>query len=195
MTDPRDTPESRAVYEWKSGDGRNLPTLIFAAPPAEPSVTRGVTGLFVPIFLGLFIILAVYFFAGAWGASQHLLHQQGIARDAAGLSAYLEDLEKQNSDLCQRLGELPDRVERPPLEVQIQSARRAFDVQCQRNQQIQNRLSGSQGARCAPVTPDARSQPQNVQTTSGGVRRETVAEFRNRICRNYQLTPGSRNQP
>ena len=100
MTEPRDTEESRALHEWSGGD-RNLPTLIFAPPPSEPSVTRGVTGLFVPIFLGLFIILAVYFFAGAWDTSQRLLRQQSIARDVTGLSAYMEDLESQNADLCQ----------------------------------------------------------------------------------------------
>lgn len=143
----------------------------------------------------MFIILAVYFFAGAWTASQKLLHQQGVARDAAGLSAYIEDIEKQNVELCQRVGELPDRVERPPLEVQIQSARRAFDVQCQRNQQIQSRLNGGAGARCVPVTPDARSQPAVTQTANGAPRRETVAEFRSRICRSYLVNTGSRTQP
>ena len=191
MTDPRDAPESRAIHEW-SNNPRNLPTVIFAAPPPEPSVTSGVTGLFVPLFLGLFIILAVYFFAGAWGASQKLLHQQGIARDAAGLTAYIEDLERQNSDLCARLGDLPDRVDRPPIEVQIQSVRRAFDVQCQRNQQLQNRLNGGQGARCVTVTPSERSQPETSQV-GDVVRRESVADFRARICRNYQVNTGSRN--
>src|SRR5215470_5090767 len=115
MTDPRDGEGSRALHEWSSGD-RNLPTLIFAPPPSEPSVTRGVTGLFVPIFLGLFIILAVYFFAGAWDTSQRLLRQQSVARDVTGLTAYIEDLENQNAALCQRLGDLPDRVERPIIE-------------------------------------------------------------------------------
>ena len=189
MTEPRDTPASRALHEW-SGD-RNLPTLIFAPPPNEPSVTRGVTGLFVPIFLGLFIILAVYFFAGAWETSQRLLRQQSIARDVTGLTAYIEDLESQNADLCQPISDLPDRVERPTLEVQVQSARRAFDAQCQRNQHLQDRLSGSATARCVTVTPDARSQPR---AGGPGERPETLAEFRARICRSYAVnTP--RPQP
>src|SRR5690242_16664039 len=182
MTDPRDTEESRALHEWRGGD-RNLPTLIFAPPPSEPSVTRGVTGLFVPIFLGLFIILAVYFFAGAWDTSQRLLRQQSIARDVTGLSAYIEDLETQNAQLCQtRIGDLPDRVDRPIIEVQIQQARRNFDAQCQRNQQLQDRLSGSASARCVTTTPPARSQPL---PPSNGQRAETLAEFRARICRGY----------
>jgi hypothetical protein len=193
MAEPRDNHESRALHQW-SGDGRNLPTVIFAPAPSEPSVTRGVTGLFVPIFLGAFIILAVYFFAGAWDASQRLLHQQGIARDVAGLSDYIEDLERQNTDLCQSLGDLPDRVERPTLEVQIQSARRAFDVQCERNEQIQNRLSQGQGGTCVTQTPDARSQL--ATTTAGGRQRsETLEEFRARICRNYAVNTAPRVQP
>jgi hypothetical protein len=169
-----------------------LPTLIFAPPPTEPSVTRGVTGLFVPIFLGLFIILAVYFFAGAWDTSQRLLRQQSIARDVTGLSGYIEDLETQNADLCQSIGDLPDRVERPTLEVQVQSARRAFDVQCQRNQHLQDRLSGSASARCVPVTPEGRSQPR---AASGNQRAETLADFRARICRSYAVTNLPRPQP
>ena len=183
MTDSRDGQESRAVHEWSSGGDRNLPTLIFAPPPTEPSVTRGVTGLFVPIFLGLFIILAVYFFAGAWDTSQRLLRQQSIARDVTGLSAYIEDLETQNAELCQlRIADLPDRVDRPIIEVQIQQARRDFDAQCQRNQQLQDRLSGSGSARCVTTTPPARSQPLPA---SNGQRAETLAEFRARICRGY----------
>lgn len=195
MSDPRHEQESRALHEW-SGDGRNLPTVIFAPPPNEPSVTRGVTGLFVPIFLGLFIVLAVYFFAGAWESSQHLLRQQGVSRDAAGLTAYIEDLENQNAELCQRIGDLPDRVERPTIEVQMQSARRAFDLQCQRNEHIQSRLSGGQSARCVPVTPDARSQPAAAtRTPAGAARPETPAEFRARICRSYATGATSRPAP
>lgn len=192
MTDSRDGQESRAVHEWSSSD-RNLPTLIFAPPPTEPSVTRGVTGLFVPIFLGLFIILAVYFFAGAWNTSQRLLRQQSIARDVTGLSGYIEDLETQNAELCQlRIGDLPDRVERPIIEVQIQQARRDFDAQCQRNQQLQDRLSRSSSARCVTTTPPAHSQPLPA---SNGQRAETLAEFRARLCRGYTSVPAPRAQP
>jgi len=191
MTEPRDTEESRALHEWSGGD-RNLPTLIFAPPPSEPSVTRGVTGLFVPIFLGLFIILAVYFFAGAWDTSQRLLRQQSIARDITGLTAYMEDLESQNADLCQRIGDMPDRVERPTLEVQVQSVRRAFDVQCGRNQQLQDRLSQGASPRCVAVTPQGRSQPR---AAAGGARQETLAEFRARICASYVATMRPRGQP
>jgi hypothetical protein len=77
---------------------------------------------------------------------------------------------------------LPDRVERPTLEVQVQSARRAFDVQCQRNQHLQDRLSESASARCVAVTPDGRSQPR---AGGPGERPETLADFRARICRSY----------
>ncbi len=182
MNDPREGPDVRAVQEWSGG--ANLPTIIFAPPPNEPSVTRGVTGLFVPIFLGLFIILAVYFFAGAWQASQRLARQEAVTRDVAGLTTYIEDLESQNADLCRSLGALPERVERPTLEVQLQSARRAFDAQCQRNQQVSARL-GSGAARCVTVTPDARSEPATATTAAGAARRETLAEFRARICSSY----------
>ncbi len=193
MTERRDEQPSRAVHEWSAND-RNLPTLIFAPPPAEPSVTRGVTGLFVPIFLGLFIILAVYFFAGAWDASQRLLRQQGIARDVTGLTSYMEDLESQNADLCRTLSALPDRVERPTIEVQVQSARRDFDIQCQRNQQLRNRLSQGQSGGCTAVTPAARSEPALVGT-GAAARRESVAEFRARICRSYTTYSAPRTQP
>jgi hypothetical protein len=191
MTEPRDSPEARALHEWSGGE-RNLPTLIYAPAPNEPSVTRGVTGLFVPMFLGLFIILAVYFFAGAWDTSQRLLRQQSIARDVTGLTAYIEDLESQNAELCHRIGDLPDRVERPTLQVQVQSARRAFDLQCQRNQQLQDRLSQSASPRCVAVTPEGRSQPRPA---SASQRQETLAEFRARICRSYAAIALPRVQP
>ncbi|MGE0830715.1 MAG: hypothetical protein AB7O04_15375 [Hyphomonadaceae bacterium] len=194
MVEQHNEQQSRALHEW-SGEGRNLPTVIFAPPPSEPSVTRGVTGLFVPIFLGLFIILAVYFFAGAWAASQRLLRQQGIARDAAGLTAYMEDLERQNAELCQSLGELPERIERPTLEAQVQLARRDFDAQCQRNQQLRDRLNPGDGARCVSVTPASRSGLAVSQTASGANRRETVREFRARICRSYAGYTPPRSQP
>jgi hypothetical protein len=186
MTEPSQPPGSRAIHEWSGGQG-NLPTVIYAPPPGEPSVTRGVTGLFVPIFLGIFILLAIYFYTGAWNASQQLSHQQAVTRDASGLLGYIEDLERQNADMCQRLGDLPDRVERPNLEVQLQTARREFDVQCQHNQRLQDRLQPSEagGVQCTTVTPAARSEPAIVRTASGAERRETVPEFRNRICRSY----------
>lgn len=188
MAEPRTGPEPRALREW-SGDGRNLPTVIFAPAPAEPSVTRGVTGLFVPMFLGVFIVLAVFFFAGAWDASQRLLRQQGVARDASGLTTFIEDLERQNTALCQSVSDLPDRVERPTIEAQVQTARRDFDAQCERNQNLRDRLSRSQAPRCEIVTPAARSEPAMARTPSGGERRETISEFRARICRSY-LRPG-----
>ena len=154
MTEPSQPPGSRELHEW-SGPQGNLPTVIYAPPPGEPSVTRGVTGLFVPIFLGVFILLAIYFYTGAWNASQQLSRQQAVTRDASGLLAYIEDLERQNTEICQRLGDLPERVERPNLEVQLQSARRDFDLQCQHNQRLQDRMHpGEAGAvQCTTVTP------------------------------------------
>jgi hypothetical protein len=186
MTEPSQPPGSREIHEWNGGAG-NLPTVIYAPPPGEPSVTRGVTGLFVPIFLGIFILLAIFFYTGAWNASQALARQQAVTRDAAGLLSYIEDLERQNTQMCQRLGDLPDRVERPNLEVQLQTARREFDVQCQHNQRLQDRMQSADAsaARCVPVTPAARSEPQLVTMANGAQRRETVAEFRDRICRSY----------
>jgi hypothetical protein len=183
MSDPRESSGSRAVNQWSGNT--NLPTVIYAPPPGEPSVTRGVTGLFVPIFLGIFIIVAIYFYAGAWTASQHLAQQQAVTRDTAGLLTYIEDLEKQNSDLCQRVGEVPERVERPNLQTQLETVRREFDAQCRNNQRIATRLEGSGAAQCATVTPLARSELSTIATTGGGSRRETVGEFRSRICRSY----------
>lgn len=172
------------MNQWNGGNA-NLPTIIYAPPPGEPSVTRGVTGLFVPIFLGIFIVVAIYFYAGAWTASQRLAQQQAVTRDTAGLLTYIEDLEKQNSELCQRLGDLPDRVERPNLQMQLETVRRDFDAQCRNNERIAARLGGGAAARCTAVTPPARSELNVVRTTSGGERRETVGEFRSRICRSY----------
>lgn len=189
MTEPSQPPGSRALHEWSGGQG-SLPTVIYAPPPGEPSVTRGVTGLFVPIFLGIFILLAIYFYSGAWNASQQLSRQQAVTRDAAGLLSYIDDLERQNTEMCQRLGDLPERVERPNLQVQLQTARRAFDLECQHNGRLQDRMHpGEAGAvQCTTVTPAARSEPALVQTAGGAQRRETVAEFRTRICRSYTNT-------
>ncbi|MGE0533293.1 MAG: hypothetical protein AB7G40_18115 [Hyphomonadaceae bacterium] len=184
MSDPREPSGSRAIHQWSGGSG-NLPTVIYAPPPGEPSVTRGVTGLFVPIFLGIFIIIAIYFYAGAWRASQRLAEQQAVTRDTAELLTYLEDLERQNVDLCQRLGELPDRVERPNLQTQLETVRREFDAQCRNNERIATRLGGDAALRCTAATPPARSELSMVRTNAGAERRETVSEFRSRICRSY----------
>lgn len=184
MSEPRDPSGSRAVHQWTGGNG-NLPTVIYAPPPSEPSVTRGVTGLFVPIFLGIFIIVAIFFYAGAWRASQRLAEQQAVSADTAELQRYMENLERQNTDLCQRVDDLPERIERPNLQVQLETARRAFDVQCYNNERIATRLQGAAALRCTPVTPPARSELAAVRTTSGDQRRETIAEFRSRICRSY----------
>lgn len=189
MADPSEPSGSRAVSEWTSAPS-GLPTVIYAPPPSEPSVTRGVTGLFVPIFLGVFILVAIYFYAGAWNASQRLARQQAVTREAAGMSAYIDDLERQNVELCMRLGELPERVERPSLQVQLQEVRRNFDAQCRENERLVARLGQSASAGCIAATPPARSEPAIVATSSGMQRRETVAEFRARICRSY-VTSGA----
>jgi hypothetical protein len=193
MRDPGEHSGSRAVHQY--GGGANLPAIIYAPPPGEPSVTRGVTGLFVPIFLGIFIIVAIYFYAGAWSASQRLAGQQAVTRDTAGLLTFIEDLERQNTELCRRIGDLPERVERPNLQMQLETARRGFDAQCRNNERIAARLGGG-ASRCTAVTPPTRSDLSTVRTTSGGERRETVSEFRGRICRSYITTPqrsGSRS--
>lgn len=188
MSDPRDFPGSRAVHQYSRGNA-NLPAIIYAPPPGEPSVTRGVTGLFVPIFLGIFIIVAIYFYTGAWSASQRLAQQQAITRDTTGLLTYIEDLESQNTELCRRLGDLPERVERPNLQMQLETVRRGFDAQCRNNERIASRLSGGEASQCTAVTPPARSELSTVRTTSGGERRETISEFRARICRSYLSSP------
>ncbi len=181
MTAGRDEPPTYtgAVQNWTPGS--NVPVIVVAAPPAEPSVTRGVTGLFVPIFLAVFVIAAIYFFFGAWQAAQGLARQEAVTRDAAGLLEYMEDLERQNALLCASAAATPERVERTNLEAQVEIARRNFDAQCQRNLSLQERLSRRSGeagsTSCPPATPAATTAPP---------RGESVDEFRARLCRGYQ---------
>jgi len=181
MTPERDEPPpyTGTLQNWTAGG--NVPVIFVAAPPAEPSVTRGVTGLFVPIFLAIFVIAAIYFFFGAWQAAQGLAQQEAVTRDAAGLLEYMEDLERQNATLCANVNATPERVERTNLEAQVEIARRNFDAQCQRNLSLQERLSRRTGeagsSACAPATPAATTLPPRC---------ESVDEFRARICRGYQ---------
>lgn len=100
------------VPQTVSGVSGNVPMIIIAQAP-EPSVTRGVTGLFVPIFLAVFIIAAIYFFFGAWQGMQGLERQKAVTRDALGLFEYMEDLEAQNAALCRSWALTPERVSGP----------------------------------------------------------------------------------
>jgi hypothetical protein len=145
----------------------------------------------VPIFLGIFIILAIVFYTGAWQASQRLAEQQAVTRDTAELLGYIEDLERQNTGLCQRIGELPERLDRPNLQTQLDTARRGFDLQCLNNERIAARLDADAAMRCTIVMPPTRSDLAPTATASGRERYETVREFRSRICRSY-LTSAQR---
>lgn len=190
-------PYSGVPQNW-GGAGGNVPMVVVAPAPAEPSVTRGVTGLFVPIFLAVFILAAIYFFFGAWQAAQSLARQEAITRDATGLLEYMEDIERQNAALCRDWAETPERVERPNLQAQIELSRRRFDEQCVRNQTLQDRLRRRTGqggdARCVRAQPETQTAPPlpyAAQTPPAGgrappARRETIEEFRDRICLSYR---------
>lgn len=181
MTSEHDEPPPYrgAVQNWSAGG--NVPVVVVTAPQPEPSVTRGVTGLFVPLFLAVFVIAAIYFFFGAWQAAQDLARQEAITRDATGLIEYMEDLERQNASLCADASETPERVERPNLEAQIEIARRNFDAQCQRNLSLQERMNRRTGAAdastCTQATPAATTAPPASAS---------VDDFRAEICRGYQ---------
>lgn len=191
----RDDEPYISVPQTISGSG-NVPMVIITQAP-EPSVTRGVTGLFVPIFLAIFIIAAIYFFFGAWQAKQSLEEQKAVTRDAVGLFDYMEELEQQNVALCRSWASAPERVERPNVQAHIASARAAFDAQCRSSRNLNLRLSrrsgGDGGDDCQSVSPPARTAPPLpiVSATSSpqNVRRVSLDDFRNGICRTYRPAP------
>ncbi len=191
----RDDEPYIGVPQTISGVSGNVPMIIVHAP--EPSVTRGVTGLFVPIFLAIFIVAAIYFFFGAWQSAQGLERQKAVTRDAAGIFAYMEDLESQNAALCRSWVATPERVERPNIEEQLIDARRAFDDQCRSAQNLEERLSRRSGASagnsCPTATPAARTAPPlpivSVSSSPQDVRRVSLDDFRANICRTYRSAP------
>jgi hypothetical protein len=169
--------------------GANVPMVIIAQAP-EPSVTRGVTGLFVPIFLAIFILAAIYFFFGAWEAARALDHQKAVTRDAIGLFEYMDDMERQNQALCRSWAANPERIERPNLQAQITAMRRGFDTQCGSSRNLSERLSrrsgGAAGGACEAAQPPTRTAPEVIRRTS-------LDEFRNGICRNYRVAAPANN--
>ncbi len=195
----RDDEPYIGVPQTISGISGNVPMVIVHAP--EPSVTRGVTGLFVPIFLAIFIVAAIYFFFGAWQAAQGLERQKAVTRDAAGIFAYMEDLERQNLALCRSWASTPERVERPNIQAQLIDARRAFDEQCRSSHNLEERLSRRSGASagnaCPSATPAARTAPPlpivSVSSSPQDVRRMGLDDFRENICRTYRPAPPAVN--
>jgi hypothetical protein len=167
MPDRDDNYRSNVPQAWSGG---NVPVVVVAPPASEPSVTRGVTGLFVPIFLAAFIVLAIYFFFGAWQAAEALSEQKAITRDATGLYDYRENLEQQNAALCAdwRLA-APERIERPNIIAQLDDMRREYDTQCARNR----RYSGG--------TCTTQMAAPRLRLPEG----ETLDQFRTRLCRPY----------
>ncbi len=172
MAGPDDT---YSVPQTVSGSG-NVPMIIIAQAP-EPSVTRGVTGLFVPIFLALFIIAAIYFFFGAWQAMTDLERQKAVTRDAVGIDRFVEDIYRQNTDLCRNAFERPI-LAMPNIEAQIANTRDAIETQC-RNDRNPSRRSGAATAADCP----SLSQRPRTELPAGTV----LTDFKASICRNYRF--------
>lgn len=172
MAGPDDT---YSVPQTVSGSG-NVPMIIIAPAP-EPSVTRGVTGLFVPIFLAVFIVVAIYFFFGAWQAMAALERQKSVTRDAAGIDQFVEDIYRQNTDLCRNANERPI-LAMPNIEAQIANVRDAIETQCRNNRNPSRRGGAAVGLDC----PSLSQRPRTEAPTG-----TNLSDFKASICRNYRF--------
>lgn len=196
---PRDEdPYANLPQNWTGGQAG--PMVVVAPPSApEPSATRGVTGLFVLMFLALAMVTAMYFVVGAWQADQRLRAQQLVSRDAQGLREYLKSVSIQNSELCQNalradVNRLPPPpvVERPNLVAQIKEYRAAYESECNRAAASAGRdIPGlipettvpAQSAQCSKITPN----PLSVRATPGQpANPEKARQLLATICARYQ---------
>jgi len=191
-------PYANLPQNWTAS--QSGPMVVVAPPSApEPSATRGVTGLFVLMFLGIAMVTAIYFVMGAWQADQRLKAQQLVSRDSQGLREYIEALALQNAELCRDTVRTPATVERPNLVAQIKEYRASYESECQRAATSGLRdipgfdLTGSAPQRagaaasaCTKVTPEALS----VRPAGAGAVRaaevQKARELRAALCPRYQ---------
>lgn len=183
MPDRDDRNYNGVPQAWSTSG--NVPVVVVAPPASEPSVTRGVTGLFVPIFLGVFIIISIWFGYAAWQTNLALERQRAITREALGVNEYMRSIQDQNAVLCRDLA-LPRDVNTPPLVEQIAAARQTFDQQCADNNNFSGRFGGP-GEGCTPATPSAGGAARLLDP-GPPPRHETAQAARTRICARYGVT-------
>lgn len=194
-------PYANLPQNWTGGQGG--PMVVVAPPSApEPSATRGVTGLFVLVFLAIAMVSAIYFAWGAWQSDQKLRAQQLVSRDSQGIANYMRALSVQNAELCRDAGRdtlAPDRppVDRPTLVAQIKDYRTTYETECRYAASSAGRdisglnLSGVRSATptagtasCTKAAPAPLSVPDAGKTKAANAAK--ARELLTTICPRYQ---------
>lgn len=140
-----DEPFASMPQSWSTVD-KSVPMVVVAPPEAEPSTTRGATGVFVLLILVVGLVVAVWQFYGAWNAIQRYREQERVTVAAANLLEYVDDLEEQNERM--RTTRTVQTAPEPPLvQVAIDRSRRDYDLRCGRFKRREG------GAECISAYP------------------------------------------
>lgn len=162
MPDREGDPSAGVPQTHWNGDPRSLPMVVVSPYAAEPSHTRGVTGLFVLAVIGLsavaFLFLAYQNWISPTGYAQQLAAAEAVTRDADGMEAYVNALISQNEEMCRNAQAKPLAPAQPLLQEDIERRRAEYDRLCADNIRLRR-----ENIACVKATPPLTSERSREQ--------------------------------